>query len=274
MAITYSIENTDNSTSFTIAPQTYDGFGGVQRNTDLSLMGNLTELWGEKFNENFYRLTENFACPETAPNTPQNEAVLGGGHGINAPIAGQLWFNKTDEKLYVFSGSSWAGVGEGALSTAMNVALGGVTDGSGDFDGTAVDALLASVTGSTDLLDVLDQMDDAISVGGGGGIISHNLSSIGYVVFDTGGPNFCIQWGSHSTAAAPPIVTLTLPLTVTSQLPIYASGFDTNLFFPPFPDTSEIGGVAANWNSPSSISVQAEPTLRIGQVAWLALGLI
>lgn len=113
----YIIDGTDGTQSFAIQPRTIDGSGGIQRTTDLTLYGNATPNWGERFNENFFRLLENFACEEspTNPGFPLNENDPGvsAGFGINNPIAGQMWYNKTDTRLYVFNGTLWSIVGEG-----------------------------------------------------------------------------------------------------------------------------------------------------------------
>lgn len=113
----YLIDKTDGTTAFVIQPKTYDGTGGIQRNTDLTLYGNATPTWGERFNENFYRLLENFAVEEsiTNPGNPMSESELGGsGRGINKPIVGQLWFNRTTNTLYVYTtGLTWQVVSGG-----------------------------------------------------------------------------------------------------------------------------------------------------------------
>ena len=131
----YFIDNTagDPVARFSIRPRTSDGPSqdSIQQNTDLTLYGTATENWGERFNENFYRLTENFAVPQkedgdtpipgtvSSPNEynssldpvwpkSRGDAAEGSGSigtefGINAPIPGQTWFNTTSGKLYVYS---------------------------------------------------------------------------------------------------------------------------------------------------------------------------
>jgi len=107
----YLIDSTDGGTTFAIQPRTFDGFGGVQQHTDLTLYGNANPNWGERFNENYYQLLENFAVEQTSAvplPTPQDQNELGiAGRGVNHPIVGQQWFNKTDTKLYVYTTSGW-----------------------------------------------------------------------------------------------------------------------------------------------------------------------
>lgn len=105
--VIYSVDSTDGGATLVIQPRTVNGANGVLRNTDLTLYGNATPNWGERFNENFYRLTESFACEDRTglvpdePGVPLNEVDLNDiGLGVNNPLQGQLWFNKTDLGLY------------------------------------------------------------------------------------------------------------------------------------------------------------------------------
>lgn len=100
----FVINNTEGTVTFFIAPGQANGPGAAMRNTDLRLFGLGHTMWGEGVDENFYKLTENFACPEkaTSPGNPQDESDLGLGNGINNPINGQLWFNTTQKRLFVF----------------------------------------------------------------------------------------------------------------------------------------------------------------------------
>lgn len=136
----YLIDSTDGGTSFAIQPRTFDGTGGVQANTDLTLYGNATPGWGERFNENFYRILENFAVTQTVPfvitNTtppiPKSQTELGTGHGINNPVIGQMWYNKSDEKVYVYTTNGWKGTG-----TASSTQPASPTAGDFWYDGSA-----------------------------------------------------------------------------------------------------------------------------------------
>lgn len=60
--------------------------------TDLSLIGKNVTGYGELINENFVKLLENFA----STSEPNN------------PIAGQLWFDQTDNRLKVYDGNGFA----------------------------------------------------------------------------------------------------------------------------------------------------------------------
>ena len=109
MAVVYIITNTEGLDEFAIQPGTLNGPDGVQQNTDLRLPGNGLAIWGEAYNENVYRLLESFAVPEKAasPGVPQDESDLGAGNGINLPLEGQIWWNKSQKKLFVFGGTDW-----------------------------------------------------------------------------------------------------------------------------------------------------------------------
>lgn len=114
MATAYLIDNTAGTHSFVVLPGSLNGPGSVSHETDLRLYGLGAFSWGEGINENFYRLTENFACPESVlnPGNPMDAAELGRpGHGINDPIQGQLWFNTTSNTMMVFNGTTWISIG-------------------------------------------------------------------------------------------------------------------------------------------------------------------
>lgn len=183
----YIIDNTagDENDQFSIQPRTFNGPGGIQTSTDLTLYGNGAPDWGERFNENFYRLLENFACPEkigVSPPEPQTEAPaeLGSGYGINNPIRGQLWYNTTDQSMYVYTGSGWATMsGAGASTIADVTGLQAALDGkvalagdemSGDLSINAVNGRLTvnAVTGDPWML--------LKSAGGKRGLFAHDTS--------------------------------------------------------------------------------------------------
>jgi len=116
MTDTYTINRTDSTLVLTLPTYTSDGpFGGAST-TDLMLYGKFAPTYGEGYNENFYRLLETFACEEkgASPGTPQDSGDLGAGYGINNPVVGQLWFNKTTEFVYVYNGADWLQVGTDA----------------------------------------------------------------------------------------------------------------------------------------------------------------
>lgn len=77
--------------SITLPPLTID-----TTSTSLTLTGKGTPNYGETQQENFLRLLENFA----SPTSPSN------------PTFGQIWFNSTEQSLYVFgSDNTWKQVG-------------------------------------------------------------------------------------------------------------------------------------------------------------------
>jgi hypothetical protein len=63
--------------------------------TDLSLVGKNYSGFGEAINNNFVRLLENFASPGSVP--------------PSKPLEGQIWYNKSEARLKVYSGSGWKG---------------------------------------------------------------------------------------------------------------------------------------------------------------------
>ncbi len=150
----YSVESTDGGITLVIQPRTFNGPNGVLRNTDLTLYGNATPNWGERFNQNFYRLNESYACEEKAgsPGVPQDESDLGDvGLGITFPVQGQTWYNKTDNRLYIQTtptddldtvAANWEGLALSSEVDALSSGLGGVAtnkvDRAGDLNLTGV----------------------------------------------------------------------------------------------------------------------------------------
>lgn len=59
-----------------------------QDTTSVSLIGRNVNAYGEYYNENLVTMLENFATNGVQP---------------NAPLVGQLWYNKSDGRLYVYS---------------------------------------------------------------------------------------------------------------------------------------------------------------------------
>ena len=79
--------------------------------TSLTLVGRLSQYYGETFNENFVRLLENFALP-SAP---------------SYPITGQLWYDTGTDNIKAFNGSTWYTVGSnivGNIDLSGNLFIG------------------------------------------------------------------------------------------------------------------------------------------------------
>ena len=63
--------------------------------TNLVLVGRNYSGYGEAFNENFIKLLENFANTSAPTN----------------PLVGQLWYDKSDERLKIYDGTTWKASG-------------------------------------------------------------------------------------------------------------------------------------------------------------------
>jgi hypothetical protein len=74
--------------------------GTIDTSTSLGLVGRNYVGYGETQNENFVFLLENFA----------NDAPP------SRPLQGQLWYNNTNNLVYVYDGTKWAVVGSAILS--------------------------------------------------------------------------------------------------------------------------------------------------------------
>ena len=92
----YKINNTFGTLLITLADGTID-----TATTDLTLIGKGYAGFGEKLNENLVKLLENFNNT-TAPSNKQQ---------------GQLWFDKTNKQINVYSGDKWKPVGSTTNST-------------------------------------------------------------------------------------------------------------------------------------------------------------
>jgi hypothetical protein len=92
----YKINNTFGTLLVTLADGTID-----TATTDLTLIGKGYAGFGEKLNENLVKLLENFNNTSAPTNKQQ----------------GQLWFDKTNKQLQVYSGDKWKPVGSSTNST-------------------------------------------------------------------------------------------------------------------------------------------------------------
>lgn len=102
MADTYLVQHADTTVpSITIQPGTVDGPGQLNQNTDLLLPGQGLLLYGQMLDQDLLHLLENFASPQIGPGTPSASVIA-------QPQLGQLWFNKTDQHLYVFTSGGWS----------------------------------------------------------------------------------------------------------------------------------------------------------------------
>ena len=126
MSNVFIVSNTSGMLTITIPPGEINGAtsgaapGSAGYLTDLKLHGMGVMRWGEGLNESILRMTESFACEEKSgsPGIPKDSGDLGGNLGINAPIAGQQWFNLSNEKLYVYTGSDWILAGAASSGTS------------------------------------------------------------------------------------------------------------------------------------------------------------
>ena len=92
----YKINNTFGTLLVTLADGTID-----TASTDLTLFGKGYAGFGEKLNENFIKVLENF----NNTSSPANK------------LQGQLWFDQTNKQINVYTGSKWKPVGSTTNST-------------------------------------------------------------------------------------------------------------------------------------------------------------
>lgn len=122
----YQINKTDGTILTTVADGQIDTLS-----TDLTLIGKNYSGFGEALNENLVKLLENFA----ATSRPEN------------PIRGQIWFDSSELKLKVYTGTSFAPVSSANISSTQPTTL-----GAGDLWYNDVDRQLYFYDGSETIL--------------------------------------------------------------------------------------------------------------------------
>jgi hypothetical protein len=99
----YQINKTDGTVVATVADGQIDTLS-----TDLTLIGKNYSGFGEALNENFIKLLENFAST-TRP---------------THPIRGQIWFDVSELKLKVYSGTQFLPVSSATIANTQPTSLG------------------------------------------------------------------------------------------------------------------------------------------------------
>ena len=122
----YTINRTDGTAIATVADGQID-----QASTDITLVGKNFSGYGEYVNENLVKMLEHFA----------------GDSQPNAPLTGQLWFDITENRIKVYSGTEWKAVGTSALASERPLDI-----SSGDFWFNIVTRQLYFYDGTTDYL--------------------------------------------------------------------------------------------------------------------------
>ena len=105
--------------------------------TSLTLIGKNYAGYGEILNENLVHLLENFAQPNS-----------GGNPGPPNPLAGQLWWDTTNNILRVYSGTSWK-ISTGATSAPFSSPPGDLSALGGDLWFDSTNQQLKVYSGST-----------------------------------------------------------------------------------------------------------------------------
>lgn len=105
----YEIKYTDSQEGFIPVPE-----AGMNKDFDVIFPGRVRLEWGEEINEAFLNLMENFACPANPsninePDTTQSSVRndVDNENKLSNPVKGQLWYNKTNDRLYHYNGTSW-----------------------------------------------------------------------------------------------------------------------------------------------------------------------
>ena len=95
--MTYKINKTDGSLLVEIPDGSFN-----TDSTSITLIGKNVTSFGESINENLVKMLENFA----STSQPEN------------PIKGQLWFNTTTNRIYVYNGTEFRASGTPLISNS------------------------------------------------------------------------------------------------------------------------------------------------------------
>lgn len=101
--MTYQINKTDGTIISNVPDGQIDN-----KSTDITLIGRNYSGFGEALNENFVKLLENFASTKKP----------------NKPIRGQLWFDVSELKLKVYSGTEFLPVSSATITTSQPNTIG------------------------------------------------------------------------------------------------------------------------------------------------------
>ena len=99
----YTINKTDGTILATVADGQID-----ELSTDITLIGKNYSGFGEAINENFIKILENFSSSSQPIN----------------PVRGQIWFDVSELKLKVYSGTGFVPVSSATISTQQPLTLG------------------------------------------------------------------------------------------------------------------------------------------------------
>lgn len=104
----YNIHYTDtNKNPITINKKTL-----VQDVLDIILLGKARKEYGEVFDENILHILENFASPENVDNPGNPDFNQTYSNLLEHPTTGQLWYNTTQNKIFIYDGQTWIAMGE------------------------------------------------------------------------------------------------------------------------------------------------------------------
>ena len=101
----YTINLTDGTVFATIAD------GTTNTSSSLTLVGKNYAGYGEFLDENFIQLLENFSSTSSGGNPTVAQ--------LNAPLVGQLWWDKTNTLLKVWSGTAWKTISSATSSSTQ-----------------------------------------------------------------------------------------------------------------------------------------------------------
>lgn len=103
----YNVKHTNINTAPIIVPE-----AGQDNSTDVPLFGRIDLEYGGELDAAMLHIFERFACPQNAESTPSNtypDYTVSNGL-LLTPTQGQLWFNSTVKKIFVWNGTQWESI--------------------------------------------------------------------------------------------------------------------------------------------------------------------
>lgn len=104
----------------------------IDNSIDISLFGRTKLEYGRDLNANLLHILENFACEENSlvPGTPDlsktSNIAETSKRLLSSPIEGQMWWNKTQKCMFVWSGTNWKAM---SMKGEIAVNWGSICDG-------------------------------------------------------------------------------------------------------------------------------------------------
>lgn len=202
---------------------------------DIALFGRIRLEYGQELNENLLHILEHFACHQTDDSSTYYPAfpdtTLTTNTLLSLPVSGQLWYNKTQNRLFIWTSTEWRPLGlVGDYAANWGQITGGnylprpVSSATGhvfDYDECIWSVAPANITGQVDFLRCYTDQN---------ALVTMQQRFTGTNLFHTGIANYLIigirgniNLGDLDVTIPQPTVTPT-PTTTRTATPAISSG--------------------------------------------------